>query len=49
MPLKLCKPAKHRQHQPSVWRCSIAPRITERLERCAKLRDLDQGVEQIAS
>ena len=43
MALELSEASEYRQHQPPMWGSCIAPRITERLERCATLRDLSRG------
>jgi hypothetical protein len=49
VPLKLRQTVKYCQHQPSVGRCGIGPRITEGFERSASFGDLSKRVEQIAS
>jgi len=45
VPFEFSKAAKHCQHQPPMRHGGIAPRITERFERCASLGDSSQGIQ----
>jgi hypothetical protein len=48
MTFELRKPAQDCQHQSTMWRCRIRPRIAEGFECCASFADCIECVEQIA-